>query len=138
MRTHYVFTFSRCVFYSVSGGIAHSGRGYAVSRSHGPGLSSCAWKQVVSTWACGVGPARQTLCGRWRDRGASARGGVQLAITCIFSWYIQSFFTRARFDSVKITVLVTVRYRSDSISITVFITVSLPFYRATQAERRLF
>ena len=61
-----VVTFS-AVFYSVSGS---SGGGYAAPGSHhvrGPGLSSCTWKRVVVTWACGVGPARQILCGRQRD-----------------------------------------------------------------------
>ena len=70
-------------FYSVSGG---SGREYAASGSHhvrGSGLSSCAWKRVVATWACGVKPARQTLCGRRRDRGASARGRVKLAVLVV-------------------------------------------------------
>ena len=73
------FTF----LYSVSGG---SGREYAASGSHhvrGPGLSSCAWNRVVATWACGVRPARQTHCGRRRDRGASARGRVKLAILAV-------------------------------------------------------
>ena len=70
-------------FYSVS---SDSGREYAASGSHhvrGPGLSSCAWKRVVATWACGVRPACQTLRGRLRDCGASARGRVKLAILAV-------------------------------------------------------
>ena len=58
----------------------------AASGSHyvrGPGLSSCAWKRVFATWACGVRPARQTLRVRRRDRGASAGGRVKLAILAV-------------------------------------------------------
>ena len=78
MRLHFPL-----FFYSVSSG---SGREYAASGSHHvrePGLSSCAWKRVVVTRACGVRPARQTLHGRRRDRGASARGRVKLAIFAV-------------------------------------------------------
>ena len=48
-----------------------------------PGLSSCAWKWVVMTRACGVRPARHTRHGRRRDRGASACGRVKLAILAV-------------------------------------------------------
>ena len=79
LRVHYAFTFST-VSYSVP---SDGGREYAASGSHyvrGPGLSSCAWKRVFATRACGVRPA---LRGRRRDRGASARGRVKLAILAV-------------------------------------------------------
>ena len=91
LRFHYRYNYPAralcvyisAVFYSVP---SDAGREYTASGSHyvrGPGLSSCAWKRVFATRACGVRPARQTLRGRRRDRGASARGRVKLAILAV-------------------------------------------------------
>ena len=90
-------------FYSVSGS---SGREYAASGSHhvrGPGLLSCAWKRVVTMWACGVKLACQTPWAAARPRSVGP-------------WTGEASYSRG---SPCRRLTVTVRYHSDSVSITV-------------------
>ena len=69
----------------------------------GPGLLSCAWKRVVTMWACGVKLACQTPWAAARPRSVGP-------------WTGEASYSRG---SPCRRLTVTVRYHSDSVSITV-------------------